>query len=1058
MASSKENSFKDVSVKTGSQSRTGWGLVCMKVNNGFQVHIIWQKYNGDITFFSSVDKKCNVRPAFGQISDCKFTRGGPTSMTSTEVVNEMFILKNLDNEQVRVNMNNFNMFMRKDYNPFNQFVTQLRTEGKLELLAFYLSSLVKSKDFGAHIECDYTELGFRRDQDNNNVDLSQLEQLGGTLDDLTGFITLAKECSISFENFSNATETTSTSSSTIKPNCSGRKRKVTDYFSKQNISKKERIQREFQKECKDQSGLEQNSYKLVEKVTIEIGKLARSPLLALPLNNFKVNEIAKSMESQFDPAACVLTVTKEEDGGERYLVLHGSHRLAALNLIERQHAENGGIEVLGLKEKKIDCILVGNGNAALHNYVSSRNNDIASRFDCKPNFHELIYIYRKLTKEGIFATEAHITVERFSKLLRISKNDFTSLKKILHFPTHCIDRIIEILQSYEFYQTKDAATSVIKERLGRGEKMKVSKNLIENISKIDPEDFYSKSSFILKNEKSLKTVLEELKNQSKLEKVKEILANEANVRSFSDLQNKYPSKFSTSILMNYIGAEWSTVHCNFQGSSLIEYFKSVVEDRTDTFYIKFVEFASLWSINSSKLQDFNLIVFNLGSIESSYLSSIMNLFHKHSDSLFSVLFLLPDARSYCEVLSIIGIDVYEGRLLQIFFENDNKTVDGVCDNLSYSILFGNFHLNKPIKTFQGGPIKSEIGNLVGSITNPAQKIACINVDSSILNVHNKCSDRLYTYYASSDAITVFKNILQKEKLPVVNHEKSRKNLYNIQKEQEQHSEKVQKSTINGLHKQSIANGPSKTKKVSSIFTFETSETGAKFTPIDSPKPPFVVEEAEHVDVDKSNDVEEQHSDSCPSTLDIAFALGSEFKENNNRSRDPFSCEKIESSSSSGSVSSSSIEGLLQANREKESKLKNQREQVAENDSLGDKMKIELSLPMIRKKVRENLDYLVKISEGNEFSSRHEEFHEGSRKCEALLQKMIQSPFTDEQVNTAKEELTCIWMTNSKESLKNNDYLDRVLVQECLIKIYSDHFHFSKDEAEARIFNNTSCLP
>ena len=44
------------------------------------------------------------------------------------------------------------------------------------------------------------------------------------------------------------------------------------------------------------------------------------------------------------------------------------------------------------------------------------------------------------------------------------------------------------------------------------------------------------------------------------------------------------------------------------------------------------------------------------------------------------------------------------------------------------------------------------------------------------------------------------------------------------------------------------------------------------------------------------------------------------------------------------------------------------------------------------------------------------------------------------------------MRTRKEKQQNNDYIWKVLLPECFIKFYMDHFSFDSQEAEARIRN------
>ena len=56
--------------------------------------------------------------------------------------------------------------------------------------------------------------------------------------------------------------------------------------------------------------------------------------------------------------------------------------------------------------------------------------------------------------------------------------------------------------------------------------------------------------------------------------------------------------------------------------------------------------------------------------------------------------------------------------------------------------------------------------------------------------------------------------------------------------------------------------------------------------------------------------------------------------------------------------------------------------------------------------------------------------------------MITKPFTDQQLTWVLEEMSAVWMRNEKENQDNNEYVWRVLLPECFIKVYSDFFKVS----------------
>ena len=70
----------------------------------------------------------------------------------------------------------------------------------------------------------------------------------------------------------------------------------------------------------------------------------------------------------------------------------------------------------------------------------------------------------------------------------------------------------------------------------------------------------------------------------------------------------------------------------------------------------------------------------------------------------------------------------------------------------------------------------------------------------------------------------------------------------------------------------------------------------------------------------------------------------------------------------------------------------------------------------------------------------------------LHQKMIAFPFSDLQQDLIYKEVKNTWLKDTKQQLKNNQYVEMVLLPEVFIKIYQRYFHLeSTTIAEKRIF-------
>ena len=130
--------------------------------------------------------------------------------------------------------------------------------------------------------------------------------------------------------------------------------------------------------------------------------------------------------------------------------------------------------------------------------------------------------------------------------------------------------------------------------------------------------------------------------------------------------------------------------------------------------------------------------------------------------------------------------------------------------------------------------------------------------------------------------------------------------------------------------------------------------------------------------------------------------------------------------------------------------KERKERMKQNAVLRDRLESEISKSDVKRMFQENLPYLRDIESGSGNSSRHEAFHKSSRTRHALKYAMISHPFTDEQLEWTLEEISKVWMRDKKEQMENNEYVWKVILAECFIKFYMDHFVLDKDEAEQRI--------
>ena len=131
-------------------------------------------------------------------------------------------------------------------------------------------------------------------------------------------------------------------------------------------------------------------------------------------------------------------------------------------------------------------------------------------------------------------------------------------------------------------------------------------------------------------------------------------------------------------------------------------------------------------------------------------------------------------------------------------------------------------------------------------------------------------------------------------------------------------------------------------------------------------------------------------------------------------------------------------------------IEDRKKRYAENAILREKLVNDLTRPELKKLFDQNREFLEEIKSGRIYSSRHVAFHKNLRTRQALMFTLITHPFSDSQIDWTYEEMTKIWLRSKKEHAANNEYVWKVLMPECFIKIYMDFFGLSKAEAEQKI--------
>ena len=129
---------------------------------------------------------------------------------------------------------------------------------------------------------------------------------------------------------------------------------------------------------------------------------------------------------------------------------------------------------------------------------------------------------------------------------------------------------------------------------------------------------------------------------------------------------------------------------------------------------------------------------------------------------------------------------------------------------------------------------------------------------------------------------------------------------------------------------------------------------------------------------------------------------------------------------------------------------------------NDKLRSNLTEHSVKIMFKNNLKYFKKIEMGLQKSWRHKMFHDSRNKARndrTLYENMIAAPFSTIQQELIYREVKQVWLPNNEMQLKNNRYVELVLLPEVFLALYQKFFYLPTIEiAESRIKDPGSLAP
>jgi hypothetical protein len=358
--------------------RTAWYIVLVDVKGTMELNIGWKYSDGTFGLFSDTGNKSKSRPPWGNVIDCSLQ----TLKNKRNETNDYMMFQNRGFQKKAFKCIEMNPVL-SGVNDFTSCVVEMRSGGRENVLALFLSLMVKSKQFSSHRVGVHDDNGINVDK--TGVTEETLKEHGSSIEELSSFVELALKHALRVDSRNEVM-------SKIE---SGKKRKGSDDIPvKAKLSKVDKVVDEMKAELDDKTGLELTfQQKFMGRADIPLSKLKVSTEVALPLNPLKVSGLAAGMLQRFDPSQMSVMATpatgepfdatKLQDNC--YDVFHGRHRIAALQQLEKKGMLD---KLLGMERKMVTVHIVNVRCPTQVNYGALRGNEIQSDWVRKPHLRQ----------------------------------------------------------------------------------------------------------------------------------------------------------------------------------------------------------------------------------------------------------------------------------------------------------------------------------------------------------------------------------------------------------------------------------------------------------------------------------------------------------------------------------------------------------------------------------------------------------------------------------------------------------------------------------------------
>ena len=401
------------------------------------------------------------------------------------------------------------------------------------------------------------------------------------------------------------------------------------------------------------------------------------------------------------------------------------------------------------------------GNDGLLHYGNARSNLISSKFVTKNYPQDLIPVFSCLAeKQGPeFASEV---VERMAKLNKFRPEETVSVMKLCQWSKPSMSKLLQVLHSFENFETDDVQKMANSKKILRGEKLTLSNVLFNRLAKCSESSVRELFDKVLSKEMSFESLIDTAERSVKTGKVLDTLKQISGFKTEEELALNFPKALDQDSLSKFFGAEIRGDKLNAQAQHLSDFWKCIVENKATDNKVLFQTLNDFKECQRD-FANYDHVILQLKNLDSELLTTIFDLVQKNEKP-HSCLLLLPSEASQFEVLSTLRNSNDKLRVIPIYFRQETIiTANNVAENLKQAVFYGRSPGGQNvINRFYDS--KSALVDLLANCLFPESRVLYALEGGRFITAHRHDSNFSITYLGLESSVSGLKRKIQVEKL------------------------------------------------------------------------------------------------------------------------------------------------------------------------------------------------------------------------------------------------------------------------------------------------------